>query len=250
MTLSAHQRTIGRSQVHITPRVGFLDRIEAAAGQRFDLDPCGADPRPWDCALTTYTVRDDGLVLPWFGRVYLNPPFDTRQIRAWLEKMAAHNRGLALVHARTETQWFKVVRESASGLLFLEGRMRFHKPDGTFHTKWHKKRQCFEVGDSGAPVVLASYGEEDLDILAAAGFRGLFVPLIMPRSIIAMFAGTWAELVAAHAGDDVFHIDDLYRRLASHPKAGRNAHVRAKLRQVLNGDGFERVAQGRYRRAA
>jgi hypothetical protein len=54
MTLGSHQRTIGKSQVRITPRA-ILDPLG-----EFDLDPAGNDPRPWDCAKVTYTERENG----------------------------------------------------------------------------------------------------------------------------------------------------------------------------------------------
>lgn len=238
MSIGSHQRTIGRSQVHITPR-RILDPLGC-----FDLDPCGSDPRPWDCAATTFTERENGLTLDWFGRVFLNPPFDTRTIALWLDRMAQHDCGIALVHARTDTQWFKLVQNFSSALLFLEGRVIFHKPDGSQQTKGNGK-----IGDSGAPVVLAAFGGSDRDMLAACGLAGLYVPLIIPRSVLAMFVGTWADFIAANFPDGEFHIDDVYRLAASHPKAGRNRHLRAKLRQTLN-ERFERVAPGRYRSAA
>lgn len=239
MSLGSHQSTIGRSQVHITPR-RILDPLGA-----FDLDPCGNDPRPWDCAAVTFTERDDGLAQDWFGRVWLNPPFDTRYIALWLERMAARNCGVVLVHARTDTQWWKVIRYNASAILYLEGRVIFHKPDGS-----QQSTRDGKVANSGAPVALASYGHDDRDILAACGLPGDFRPLILPRSILAIFVGTWREAICAAFPDGDFSLDDLYRVFASHPKAATNAHVREKLRQTLNRGGFRRVARGRYERCA
>ena len=77
MTLGSHQRTVGRSQDHITP-LWILDSL--GGSESFDLDPAGADPRPWDCAKVTWTSH--GLERDWFGFVYLNPPFDVRQVGA------------------------------------------------------------------------------------------------------------------------------------------------------------------------
>jgi hypothetical protein len=125
VTLGSHQRSIGKSQVRITPR-SILDPLGP-----FDLDPCGNDPRPWDCAHTTYTEADNGLLLEWFGRVWLNPPFDRRVVGMFIERMARHGRGTALVHARTETEWFRSIWQRASAMLFLAGRYIFHNPDGS-----------------------------------------------------------------------------------------------------------------------
>jgi hypothetical protein len=44
MTIGSHQRSVGASQNWITPRW-----VIEAIGP-FDLDPCAAHPRPWDCA--------------------------------------------------------------------------------------------------------------------------------------------------------------------------------------------------------
>ena len=108
MTLGSHQTSIGKTQVHITPRW-----IIEALGP-FDLDPAAADPRPWDCAAVNYTERDDGLRQPWFGRPFLNPPFYRYVVPLWIRKLARHGCGTALLHARTETDWFEPIWESAT----------------------------------------------------------------------------------------------------------------------------------------
>jgi hypothetical protein len=41
MTLGSHQQSIGKSQVHLTPR-WIIDALGP-----FDLDPCAATVRPW-----------------------------------------------------------------------------------------------------------------------------------------------------------------------------------------------------------
>jgi hypothetical protein len=62
MTLGSHQRCLGQSQDHITPK-RFIDRLGP-----FDLDPCAAVIRPWDCAEVNWVV--DGLIRIWFGLVW------------------------------------------------------------------------------------------------------------------------------------------------------------------------------------
>lgn len=245
MSLGSHQRTVGSSQVHLTPR-WILDPLGP-----FDLDPCGNDPRPWDCAAATFTEADDGLARDWFGRVWLNPPFDRRIVGRWLGRMREHGAGVALVHVRTETEWFAHLWHGASALLFLAGRVIFHKPDGSQQTIVKPTSKYFgKVANSGAPVVLASFGAADRDILASCGLKGQFVPLILPRSVIAMFVGTWRDAIRSAFPEGEFGLDDLYRVFASHPKAKTNAHIKEKLRQTLARGGFERVDKGRYRAAA
>lgn len=92
--MGGHQSANSKTVVWLTP-----PEIKEPLGQ-FDLDPCAADPRPFDMATTNYTEADNGLIKPWFGNVWLNPPYGA-EIEAWMEKMAKHAQGVALIFART-----------------------------------------------------------------------------------------------------------------------------------------------------
>jgi len=41
----------------------------------FDLDPCAPIDPPWKMAENYYTIKDDGLVQSWKGKVWCNPPY-------------------------------------------------------------------------------------------------------------------------------------------------------------------------------
>lgn len=156
MTLGSHQATIGKSQDWITPQW-----ILKALGT-FDLDPCAALIRPWSCA--KHNLTTGGLDAKWAGRVWLNPPFDRRVVGKWVARLAEHGCGTALLHARTEADWFLPVWRSASAILFLEARIHFHYPDG---------RRA--AANSGAPAVLAAFGIEDALHLRESKIAGAFV---------------------------------------------------------------------------
>jgi len=158
MTLGSHQQCVGKTQTHCTP----LWIIEALGP--FDLDPCAADPRPWDCAATKFTELDNGLAQVWRGRVWLNPPFNRYVVGRWVQRLADHGHGTALLHARTEAGWFSPIWRSASGILFLSDRIKFCRPDGTE-----------QPANSGAPAVLAAFGSEDLARLRSSGIPGALV---------------------------------------------------------------------------
>jgi hypothetical protein len=128
----------------------------------FDLDPCGCRPgmvRP-TAATTYYLPEHDGLVEPWFGRAFCNPPYGPN-VSAWARRMAAHGNGIMLIFARTETDtWQKDIFPYADATLFLAGRVRFCRPTG-------------ERGKSGtAPSVLLAYGQNNVDALRNAGIAG------------------------------------------------------------------------------
>lgn len=149
MTLGSHQKTIGNSQDWITPA-----SIIADLGP-FDLDPCASKTQPWPCARIAWTK--DGLLKKWDGRVWLNPPFHRYEVGKWVERMAVHGCGTALIHARTEAEWFEPIWRSATGIGFLKDRLYFHYPDGRRAN-----------ANSGAPAVLAAFGDYDLGRLESS----------------------------------------------------------------------------------
>lgn len=135
---------------------GFLTPrwiIEALNG--FDLDPCYGEPRPWPTAQRMIGPPEDGLSLSWSGRVWLNPPYS--RVAAWIEALADHGNGTALVYARTDTEWFQThVFRRASGILFLKGRLSFHRPDGSLVLTSSGK-----PSNAGSPSCLVAYDSEN-----------------------------------------------------------------------------------------
>lgn len=102
--------------------------VEAVLGE-IDLDPCCSDPEsPAVPADHHFSEESDGLSRTWRGRVYLNPPYG-RKIGSWLEKLVAEyeaghvQESVALLPARTDTQWFRQLRKFPR--CFLHGRLTF-----------------------------------------------------------------------------------------------------------------------------
>jgi hypothetical protein len=153
-----NEATVSATDVWLTP-----PHILEALGP-FDLDPCASENRPWDTASQHYTIKDDGLTQAWSGRVWCNPPYGPK-MGPFLEKLATHpGGGVALVFARTETRaFFDNVWDKATAILFLKGRLKFHKPDG-------------EVGGTaGSPSVLIAYGEADAEVLKNCKLSGKYI---------------------------------------------------------------------------
>lgn len=129
---NAHDRTAGEEE-WLTPR-----EITDALGP-FDLDPCAPVNRPWEIAPKVYTAQDNGLrnpACPWEGFVYVNPPYGN-ETGKWLDQLADHDNGIALIFARTETQdFFRHVWGRADSLVFIRGRLRFweqvYDPEGNY----------------------------------------------------------------------------------------------------------------------
>jgi DNA N-6-adenine-methyltransferase (Dam) len=156
MTLGSHQTPVGQSQNHCTPR-WIIERLGP-----FDLDPCAAAPRPWDCATTSWAER--GLERPWSGNVFLNPPFNRYEVGKWVARLAEHGSSIALLHARTEASWFEPCWRSSSAVLFMADRIKFCRPDGTE-----------QPANSGAPPVLVAFGDTAAQRLEQSAIPGALV---------------------------------------------------------------------------
>ncbi|HNX27301.1 MAG TPA: DNA N-6-adenine-methyltransferase [Phycisphaerae bacterium] len=98
----------------------------------FDLDPAspGKAAVPWIPAREHFTLNENGLVQPWHGNVWLNPPYG-RQTPVWLKKILSHGRGIALVFARTDTRWFHETAVNFDAICFLRKRINFIRHDGS-----------------------------------------------------------------------------------------------------------------------
>ena len=132
--------------------------------QPFDLDPCEPIDPPWRIARGGYDMRHNGLVMPWKGFVWCNPPYG-KETPKWLAKMADHNNGIALIFARTDTRMFHDYIFNADAILFIKGRLSFYSVDG------------IKGGTAGAPSCLVAWGQTAVTRLQTCGIHGKLVML-------------------------------------------------------------------------
>lgn len=132
----------------------------------FDLDPCAHPQQFYRTAKRMICLPEDGLAAEWHGRVWLNPPYGSK-LRKWIKRLAEHGNGIALVPARTEVEsWFwPYIWEAADAVLFIRGRLYFHRPDGS------------TAGNAGHGSVLAAYGRNNTRAIVESGIVGKFVDL-------------------------------------------------------------------------
>lgn len=134
-------------------------------GIEFDLDPASPhDHETFVPAKIKLTIFDDGLSKPWHGRVWLNPPYG-KNTPFWMQRMTAHNNGIALVFSRTDADWCQKAMEHSSAMLFLAGRVAFEPG----HENKHKASR------SGAGTLMLAYGSECAEALKKMGHRGVLV---------------------------------------------------------------------------
>ena len=134
----------------------------------FDLDPCTSEIAYAmnKSAKCYYTKDDDGLSQEWFGRVWLNPPYSNPTIYQFIEKMAAHNNGIALLFNRCDNKMFRdIIFPNADSIFFLSGRIHFFREDGK------------KGGQPGCGSIFVAFGEDNTESILNSGLRGeLMIP--------------------------------------------------------------------------
>jgi hypothetical protein len=114
----------------------------------------------------------------------------------WVARLAEHGCGTALLHARTEAGWFEPIWQHATAILFMADRIKFCRPDGTE-----------QPANSGAPPILAAFGNEDLIRLRTSGIPGALVTAwqqfshdaeMRPRRIIRAIQDEQMTFISTH----------------------------------------------------
>ncbi len=95
-----------------------------------DLDPASCDDAQKIVkAGRHYTIDDDGLSQPWFGNVFLNPPYNMPAVQQFSERAIYEYEGgkianaIVLVNNATDTGWFH--RLLSYPVCFPQGRVQF-----------------------------------------------------------------------------------------------------------------------------
>jgi hypothetical protein len=102
--------------------------IVKAMGE-FDLDPCGSQRSVEKLAHAEYKYpHDNGLLLPWRGSVFVNPPFS--ELQTWVGKFILHGNGVLLVPARIEVSWFWKLWVYCDAFFFTKGPIKYLCPAG------------------------------------------------------------------------------------------------------------------------
>ena len=111
--------------------------IEAARDVMGGID---LDPASCDIAQATvqadrfFSKEQDGLVQPWHGRIWLNPPFEAAVIAPFVAKLIADfqagvvEQAVILTDAATDTRWFHDLANTARIVCFTKGRITFTSP--------------------------------------------------------------------------------------------------------------------------
>jgi hypothetical protein len=83
-------------------------------GIEFDLDVCSPPGGiPWIPAKQYYTQEDDGLMQPWAGRVWMNPPYSN--VTPWVARLIEHGNGIGFFPF-SRSRWLNRLFDEADGI--------------------------------------------------------------------------------------------------------------------------------------
>lgn len=210
----------------------------------FDLDPAAPIIRPWEMAKHHMTIEDDGLKLPWEGRVWLNPEYG-RRLQVWLQKMNQHRNGIVLIPSRTGSPWFHdQVYEQADAVFYLKHRLWFKDVHGNPILNKQGK-----PGNAGHDSVLIPYGKQNIEAIMDSGNEGRMQLLRSVAVIVVTSSGIWRTVITraiSNNGGEA-HVQDIYQivQLLAPDKTKKNANWKAKVRQQLQYH-FTRISEGYY----
>lgn len=129
-----------KANVHVSNNSGEyewytpIDYIEAArlTMESIDLDPASSDIANGSIkAETYYTEEQDGLTHPWFGNVWLNPPYSQPLVSQFCDMLVENylngsiKQACVLVNNATETKFYQNMLNHCSAVCFIKGRVRF-----------------------------------------------------------------------------------------------------------------------------
>jgi ParB family chromosome partitioning protein len=89
-----------------------------------------------------YTIADNGLFNPWYGRVWLNPPYSSKCVVQFTSKFTDEylsgnmTEGIVLVNNYADTRWFHRLLNRFP-VCFTLNRLEFWAPDKSPHrNRW------------------------------------------------------------------------------------------------------------------
>jgi hypothetical protein len=114
----------------------YIELARKVLGE-IDLDPASHEKAQQTVrAAQFFSKEDDGTTREWHGRIWLNPPYSARLIRAFVRKLIEEidaqrvSAAIMLTHNYTDSDWFDNAATRAAAVCFPRSRVKFCDIDG------------------------------------------------------------------------------------------------------------------------
>ena len=115
--------------------IEIVDMAREVMGS-IDLDPFSSDKANYKVdADKIFTEKDNGLLHPWVGNVWMNHPFGRKTNKPCVDKLVSEyesgnvKQACCITFAATSEQWFRPLLKYPQ--CFIHGRTNYYLPDGT-----------------------------------------------------------------------------------------------------------------------
>lgn len=146
MQVLTSQKTV---EWYTPPRI-IVDAREVLGGT-IDCDPASHPiPQTWIRARTYYTEEQNGLIQPWNGTVFLNPPFSAT--RVWVDKLKQElqsgrtTAAVLLTNSAPGYVWWEETVDAAISVCLIRHRLRFINESGLAQGQAKKGQSIFYFG--------------------------------------------------------------------------------------------------------
>jgi ParB family transcriptional regulator, chromosome partitioning protein len=113
----------------------FIDKVREVLGT-IDLDPASCPVANTVVkAKKFFTETNSGLTKPWYGKVFLNPPYQRKLIKPFVSHLLQQLRegntteAIVITHNCTDARWFHALQSEAALICFTKRRIPFWQPD-------------------------------------------------------------------------------------------------------------------------
>ncbi|UFM64223.1 phage N-6-adenine-methyltransferase [Paracoccus sp. MA] len=151
--MSSWEPCLGASDEWYTPAYIF-----DALGETFDLDVAAPFNGPSHVPTDSW-IYDRSLERAWAGFIWMNPPFGGRNgLVPWLDRFFQHGNGIALTPDRTSAPWWQDANRRADATLFIAGKVKFERPDGSVGKSPGTGTTLFAAGDRAVCALVRAEG--------------------------------------------------------------------------------------------
>lgn len=141
----------------------YIEAARTVMGS-IDLDPASCDEAQQQVKATKYYTKEiNGLTQPWFGNVWLNPPYCMPEVHQFTEKSIISfecgniQQAIILVNNATDTTWFQGLL-SRGCVCFTSGRIHFYSPGGEQKLQTRQGQSIFYLG-SNQPLFVKEFSQ-------------------------------------------------------------------------------------------